>query len=34
VLEAVLEARRTAMVIAAADQVRELPALTLTGGSR
>jgi len=34
VLEAVLEARRTAMVIAAADQVPELPALTLTGGRR
>jgi 2,4-dienoyl-CoA reductase (NADPH2) len=34
VLEAVLEARRTAMVISAADQVRERPALTVTGGSR
>ena len=34
VLEAVLEARRTAMVIAAADQVPERPALTLTGGRR
>jgi 2,4-dienoyl-CoA reductase (NADPH2) len=34
VLEAVLEARRTAMAISAADQVPELPALTVTGGSR
>jgi len=34
VLEAVLEARRAAMAISAADQVPELPALTVTGGSR
>ncbi len=34
VLEAVLEARRTAMAISAADQLPELPALTVTGGSR
>jgi len=34
VLEAVLEARRTAMAISAADQVPDLPALTVTGGSR
>ena len=34
VLEAVLEARRTAMAISAADQLAELPALTVTGGSR
>ena len=34
VLEAVLEARRAAMAISAADQVPELPALTGTGGSR
>jgi len=34
VLEAVLEARRTAMAISAADEVPELPALTVTGGSR
>jgi len=34
VLEAVLEARRTAMEISAADQLPELPALTVTGGSR
>jgi mycofactocin system FadH/OYE family oxidoreductase 1 len=34
VLEAVLEARRTAMAISAADEVPERPALTLTGGSR
>ena len=34
VLEAVLEARRTAMAISAADQPPELPALTVTGGGR
>ena len=34
VLEAVLEGRRTAMVIGAADQLPELPALALTGGGR
>jgi 2,4-dienoyl-CoA reductase (NADPH2) len=34
VLEAVLEARRTAMAISVADRVPELPALTVTGGSR
>jgi len=34
VLEAVLEARRTAMAISAADQLPELPALTMTGGGR
>jgi 2,4-dienoyl-CoA reductase (NADPH2) len=34
VLEAVLEARRTAMAISTADQVPELPVLTATGGSR
>ena len=34
VLEAVLEARRTAMSISAADQLPELPALTVTGGRR
>jgi hypothetical protein len=34
VLEAVLEARRTAMAISAADQLPELPALTVTGGGR
>ena len=34
VLEAVLEARRTAMVISAADQVPELQVLTAAGGSR
>ena len=34
VLEAVLEARRTAMAISAADQIPELPALAVTGGSR
>jgi len=34
VLEAVLEGRRTAMVISAADQLAERPALTVTGGSR
>ena len=34
VLEAVLEARRTAMAISAADQLPELPALTVAGGSR
>jgi 2,4-dienoyl-CoA reductase (NADPH2) len=34
VLEAVLEARRTAMAISAADEVPERPALILTGGSR
>jgi mycofactocin system FadH/OYE family oxidoreductase 1 len=34
VLEAVLEARRTAMAISAADQVPELPILTASGGSR
>ena len=34
VLEAVLEARRTAMAISAAGQVPERPALTVTGGSR
>ncbi len=33
-LEAVLEGRRAAMAISAADQLPELPALTLTGGSR
>ena len=33
-LEAVLEARRAAMAISAADQLPELSALTLTGGSR
>ena len=34
VLEAVLEARRTAMSISAADQLPELPALAVTGGRR
>ena len=34
VSEAVLEARRTAMAISAADEVPEQPALTVTGGSR
>jgi 2,4-dienoyl-CoA reductase (NADPH2) len=34
VLEAVLEARRTAMAISAADQVPERPVLTVTGGRR
>jgi mycofactocin system FadH/OYE family oxidoreductase 1 len=34
VLEAVLEARRTAMSISSADQLAELPALTVTGGGR
>ena len=34
VLEAVLEARRTAMAISAADEVPERPALALAGGSR
>ncbi len=34
ILEAVLEGRRTAMAISAADQLPELPVLTLTGGSR
>ena len=34
VLEAVLEGRRTAMAISAADQLPELPALTVTGGAR
>ena len=34
VLEAVLEARRAAMAISAADEVPELPALTVSGGSR
>jgi mycofactocin system FadH/OYE family oxidoreductase 1 len=34
VLEAVLEARRTAMSISAAGQVPERPALTVTGGGR
>jgi len=34
VLEAVLEARRTAMSIAAADQLASWPALTATGGAR
>jgi mycofactocin system FadH/OYE family oxidoreductase 1 len=34
VLEAVLEARRTAMAISAADQLPELPALTAIGGGR
>ncbi len=34
VLEAVLEARRAAMAISAADQLPELPALTVTGGAR
>jgi len=34
VLEAVLEARRTAMAISAADQLPELPVLTVTGGAR
>jgi mycofactocin system FadH/OYE family oxidoreductase 1 len=34
VLEAVLEARRTAMSISAVDQLLELPALTVTGGRR
>ena len=34
VLEAVLEARRTAMAISVADQLPELPVLTMTGGSR
>jgi 2,4-dienoyl-CoA reductase (NADPH2) len=33
-LEAVLEARRAAIAISAADQLPELSALTLTGGSR
>jgi len=32
VLEAVLEARRTAMAVSAADRLPELPALTVTGG--
>jgi 2,4-dienoyl-CoA reductase (NADPH2) len=34
VLEAVLEARRTAMVISAADQLPGLAVLTMTGGGR
>jgi mycofactocin system FadH/OYE family oxidoreductase 1 len=34
VLEAVLEARRTAMTISAADRLPVLPALTVTGGGR
>jgi mycofactocin system FadH/OYE family oxidoreductase 1 len=34
VLEAVLEARRTALAIRAADQLADLPALTVTGGGR
>ena len=34
VLEAVLEARRTAMVISAADQLPGLAVLTVTGGGR
>jgi len=34
VLEAVLEARRTAMAISAADQLPELPALTMSGVGR
>ncbi len=34
VLEAVLEGRRAAMTISAADQLPELPVLTVTGGSR
>ena len=34
VLEAVLEARRTAMAISAADQLPELPTLAVTGGGR
>jgi mycofactocin system FadH/OYE family oxidoreductase 1 len=34
VLEAVLEARRTAMTISAADQLPELPVLAATGGGR
>ena len=34
VLEAVLEGRRTAMAISAADQLPELPVLTMTGGGR
>ena len=34
VLEAVLEARRTAMAISAADLLPELPALTVMGGGR
>ena len=34
VLEAVLEARRTALAICAADQRADLPALTVTGGGR
>jgi mycofactocin system FadH/OYE family oxidoreductase 1 len=34
VLEAVLEARRTAMAISAADQLAERPALAVTGGGR
>ncbi|HEV2252174.1 MAG TPA: mycofactocin system FadH/OYE family oxidoreductase 1 [Streptosporangiaceae bacterium] len=33
-LEAVLEARRTAMAISAADQLPELPVLAMTGGGR
>jgi mycofactocin system FadH/OYE family oxidoreductase 1 len=34
VLEAVLEARRTALATRAADQLADLPALTVTGGGR
>jgi mycofactocin system FadH/OYE family oxidoreductase 1 len=34
VLEAVLEARRAAMTISAADELSERPALTVTGGDR
>ncbi len=34
VLEAVLEARRAAMTISAADRLPELPTLTVTGGGR
>jgi mycofactocin system FadH/OYE family oxidoreductase 1 len=34
VLEAVLEARRTAMAISVADQLPELPVLAVTGGGR
>jgi hypothetical protein len=34
VLEAVLEARRTALAICAADQRADLPSLTVTGGGK
>ena len=34
VLEAVLEGRRTAMVISAAERLPSRPALTVTGGAR